>query len=322
MLSRLSGRSVLALSGSDSFTFLQGLISNDLTRLNNTKNMLLKCVFLGSDGRIQADGLITRQADYYTVETGRGNLECLLTLLKRRKLSSKVEYKVIEDCSVYCKVPNWLLSNSRPGEAEEKPPNDPLDSTPEFTCDMPLLSRRYAVSSGLQEVKDYSSTHRLYLALNGFGVTLIDELKPLKVLPQDLSLHKLGFISNNKGCYVGQEIMNRLLNRTLTHKYNLNYIIRGEHLEKETKDSIKEVPVNDIAIGRVLVERVGELSAMNILRRVITHDVREVAHVDAESKVVPIVYYSTGFGLALLPQRGPVRNIVLVDGEKHMCYPV
>ncbi|GIX64166.1 folate-binding protein [Babesia caballi] len=322
MLCRLSGRAVLTLSGTDSFAFLQGLISNDLSLLKSNKNGLLGSVFIGSDGRIQSDGLICRNGESYIIETGAGNLKTLNQLLRRRKLAAKVDYRVEEDCNVYGYIPRGVFNRVSPNADDTTPIHDAQKPSLEYASDIPFLNRTYAFGGPICGVKDYTAIYRLHLALNGFGLTLANQLKDLKVLPQDLALHKIGFISKNKGCYVGQEIMNRVFNRTLAHKYQLNYLIRCDQIEATETESESDIHLVNTAISRVLTQLYGTNKTAKTIRRLVNRDAVECPAVVEETNVVPIVYYKTGFGLALVAQRRRTKDMVVVSGSQHVCLPV
>ncbi|KAK1442956.1 hypothetical protein BgAZ_304740 [Babesia gibsoni] len=322
ILTPLAGRSLLSVSGSDSFRFLQGLVSNDMSLLNGKAKQLLKSVFLGSDGRVQGDALISSTEGGYMIETGSDNLECLLSLLQRRKLGSSVENNVIDDVYVYGKVPLWLIDKLKVGATPGKTATKNQTYATEYACETPFLSRVY--SREAFDVADFSAAYRLYMALNGFGLALAKQLKPLKVVPQDMRLHSMGFISQNKGCYVGQEVMNRIINRTLSHKYRLKYVIRCDHTEAPPSDRNfdDEPSYPEIGLTKTLMQNVGDKTVNAIINGLIRPGVEEIPSVTADDGVVPIVYYSTGFGLALCPQRGTTKEHIIVNGERHTPFTV
>ncbi|GFE55687.1 long-chain fatty acid ligase, putative [Babesia ovis] len=302
VLGRLVGRALFTLSGPDSFTFLQGLTSSDISVLNKCNSKLLGTLFLGSDGRILSEGLLCRHGDMYLVETGTGNLDTLSNIFKRRKVSSKIEYKLEPNYAVYGYTPRELLLSVTDG-LQTAVANE-SHQAPDFTSDLPLLSRKYSFDGPINGVHDLTAVHRLHLALNGLGLTLVNELKCLKILPQDMSLHKMGFVSQNKGCYVGQEIMNRVFNGTLTHKYQMKYILHRDHFDIPPKVDPMSPYFTTTTFYRTLTNHFGGAQAGSIITNLVRVSTKEVAHVELEAKVLPVIYYSTGFGLALVPRRG------------------
>lgn len=316
-------RKLLSVTGQDSFRFLQGLISSDLSLLESSPKSLLKALFLGSDGRIHSDGLISKRGNAYFVETGTGSISALTELLKRRKLGSRVDYSVVEDQHVYGKVPIWLLKILRDNVANAEEAKAHQSAYEEYACDTSLLGRAYSKSNQAEITTDFSAEHRLYLALNGFALTLVKDLRWLKALPQDMKLHQMGFVSSNKGCYVGQEIMNRILNRTLMHKYRLKYLIGTNHLDHTTSDNADLVPeIQELGLTRSIAKAVGIPEAANIVNKILTQGTEELHQVVAENKAVPIVYYKQGFGLALCLQRGDDNRNVVIDGMEHLGFLV
>ncbi|CDR95445.1 hypothetical protein, conserved [Babesia bigemina] len=322
ILGRLSGRALFSFSGTDSSAFLQGLMTNDILLLDNAKKRLIACVFLGSDGRIQADGLVHRREHEYMVEIGTGNVETFTTLLKRRKLAAKVDYRQEQDGVVYGYTPREIVRRVSPATSETLHPTDVNLHVTQCTADLHLLNRQYTFNGLMHETPDLTMPHRLYLALNGFGLTLVKNLSSLKILPQDLALHKMGFIAKNKGCYVGQEIMNRIMNKTLMHKYRLHFILRRDHVDEPLDGHKNEAFCTDSAFYRTLSRNIGGLKATSILHRVVNEETTEQQIVTTDSKCIPLVYYSTGFGLALVPQRNMSKDTVIINDLEHVCLSV
>ncbi|GBE61374.1 aminomethyltransferase, putative [Babesia ovata] len=322
ILGRLGGRAIFSFWGTDSFTFLQGLTTNDISLLDNAKKRLIGCVFLGSDGRIQADGLVHRRENGYMVEIGTGNLEAFTKLVRRRKLAAKVEYRLEQESIVYGYTPRKIVRRVSPTEPEATQPTDASLHVTQYTADLHLLNRKYAFNEPISEAPDLTMPHRLHLALNGFGLTLVKDLSSLKILPQDLALHKMGFIAKNKGCYVGQEIMNRILNKTLMHKYQLHFLLRRDHIDAPLDESSSESFCTDATFYRTLDRHFGGPKAASILHRVVNQETTEQPMATTDAKIIPLVYYSTGFGLGLIPQRSMSKNNFIINELEHISLSV
>ncbi|ORM40452.1 putative transferase [Babesia sp. Xinjiang] len=321
ILGRLSGRAVLTLAGQDTFTFLQGLTTSDISVLNKSNNKLLGTLFLGSDGRILSDGLLCRHGDKFLVETGVGNVDNLSKLFLLRKVAAKIDYRVDPTCFVYGYVPRGL-SFLLPAGADMTPVGNRAPKSSDYISNIALLNRRYTFNGPTDGVQDLTEVYRLHLALNGFGLPLVKEIKGLKILPQDMLLHKVGFVSHNKGCYVGQEIMNRVLNGTLTHKYKMRYVIRRDHVDAREDEAVQSPYFVACVLYRTLADQFGDAKAASIISNLVNGDVKENPNAEFDSSVVRVIYYSTGFGLALIPQRRTENRDVLIDGQEHVCLPV
>ncbi|EDO05249.1 Aminomethyltransferase folate-binding domain family protein [Babesia bovis T2Bo] len=318
---RLRNRGLLTLSGKDSLSFLQGLTSTDVSSLTKNIKKIFPTLFLGSDGRILSDGLLSRDGERILLETASGNIPTLSNLIARRKVSAKVDYSIEKNYSVNAYIPKELLHLIRNGPQGDTVSNTSLQP-PDYECDMPILARKYIAYDATNQYRDITEPYRLYLTLNGFALPLPKEVKTLKLLPQDMFLHRMGLVAQNKGCYVGQEIMNRVMIGTLTHKYHMNFVIRRDHFENCR--IAQKIPsfLETTKLYRILAEKYGAHDAHSIMCQILNEVTEETPNEEVQSKHPVVIYYTNGLGLVLIPRRGSEGNAVLINGQDHKAFPL
>ncbi|XP_078583504.1 iron-sulfur cluster assembly factor IBA57, mitochondrial-like isoform X2 [Branchiostoma floridae x Branchiostoma japonicum] len=204
---RLEERSLVRVAGSDTIPFLQGLVTNDVTSLNE-ENRALYTMILNVQGRVLYDILM------YNLQSNPDSLpslllECdhsvvpaLIKLLKMYKIRKKVDI-----CSVADEYTVWALL---PGTSD--PPvfvsNTGLSVTDPR---LPDLGNRVVLKSGtnlfdcVEGTSEDYHTHRYQLGV-GEGV---NDLPTGNCTPLESNLAFLNGVSFDKGCYVGQELTAR-----------------------------------------------------------------------------------------------------------------
>lgn len=220
----LSHRSVLKLSGKDSVEFLQGLVTNDVTKL--AKSSCMYAMILNSKGRVMHDVLIYRPNDEDTLllECQFDCLENLNKTLNQYKLRKKVKISVYNDVSV------WQVQLIRymgyPSEMDIKDLNDylapslfkqSLDPLNEKNVLMALPDPRLSwlgwrvlascqpCSDELIQSEDHYHNFRYFYGIPEGPKDLI----PGKSLPIEYNVDFMNGISFEKGCYLGQELTAR-----------------------------------------------------------------------------------------------------------------
>ncbi len=194
MTMKLDDRAVIALSGEDARTFLQGLISNDVDAL--TPGKPLYAALLTPQGKILFDFLIA--------DDGVGTLlldcwaparELLLKRLKMYRLRAKVEIEPRDDLAIFA---SWDGS--------------PL---PDGAFDDPRLGAlgRRAIAPNADGHSDGYLSHRLSL-----GVPEGPDFRSDKMFALDVGLDELHAVAFDKGCYVGQELTARMKHRGTARK--------------------------------------------------------------------------------------------------------
>ena len=193
MISLLSDRAVIEISGEDARTFLQGLVTNDVDALAPAK--AIYTALLTPQGKILFDFFIADAGD------GRLLIDCLAAaraaLVKRLtmyRLRAKVQITARDDLAVFASWDRTALD----GVAFDDPR-------------LAALGRR-AIASMAEGSEGYIA-HRLSL-----GVPEGADFGSDKMFALDAGLDELHGVAFDKGCYVGQELTARMKHRGTARK--------------------------------------------------------------------------------------------------------
>ena len=182
---RIEDRAIVAVSGADAHTFLQGLITNDVDAV--APGAPIYAALLTPQGKILFDFLIADDG------TGALLLDCwapardaLIKRLSMYRLRAKVEIGVRDDLAAFA---SWDGS-SLPGLVFTDPR-------------LPALGKRSIAPS--EDGSAAYLSHRLSL-----GVPEGRDFGSDKIFALDAGLGELHGVAFDKGCYVGQELTARM----------------------------------------------------------------------------------------------------------------
>ena len=190
----LSGRSVVRVAGEDRFKFLQGLLTNDINKLES-KKALYSCM-LTPQGKYFADFFLYLDSDSILLDIPSLRQEEILKKLNIYKLRSAVtlipcpEYKVIYFSSVQ-HVNDIIFTDPRSKE---------------------LGIRGFIHEHNLKEsTKDIAYDENAYdsARINNFIAEGEQDLVLGKSFILEYGLDELNAVDYTKGCYVGQELVSR-----------------------------------------------------------------------------------------------------------------
>ena len=196
----------IAVSGEDRYTWLQGMVSNDVMLLKNSKVDSLQACLLDATGHILSDMTITKTRDDDSVlllELPRENVEQVLGILDRYLIREDVELRNVTDEIGCVSV----------GEKREYFLLDTLESVVRVISAHGLVE----ISPEVQEV------WRVENGIPKYGAELDQTVIASEAVG---SSH----ISMTKGCYVGQEIIARIDARGHTNRALTGMIVEGEIL--------------------------------------------------------------------------------------------
>jgi tRNA-modifying protein YgfZ len=206
-LTALPHRAVLAIEGEDRITFLQGLVSNDVTHA--TPGRAVWAALLTPQGKWLADFFIFSDADRLLLDCERDQAGGVLQRLSRFRLRSKVTLHAADELTVYAAwngVPNF--------DAIAAP--DPR--LPE--AGWRLLSEIALPTDALEADWD---RHRLALGLPEGS----RDLEADKTVLLEAGFDELHGVSWTKGCYMGQELTARTKYRGLVKRRLVPVAIDG-----------------------------------------------------------------------------------------------
>lgn len=198
----LKNRSVIAINGSDTEKFMQGLITNDIGKV--TEREAIYALMLTPQGKYLFDFFIIKHDGGYLIDCAAEQIEKIIKKLSMYKLKSDV--KIIDISKQYeifavieGDVSNDMISYQDP--RNEK------------------MGRRVVIdiirSSVYQEMVGRELESESYSIYNHLRISLaipcgIDDMEPEKSFPHEFNMDNLNAIDYKKGCYVGQEVTARV----------------------------------------------------------------------------------------------------------------
>jgi folate-binding protein YgfZ len=245
LLFDLAGRGSVALSGKDRASFLHGLVTNDVKRM--TPGQGCAAAFLTPKGKLLAECVVLCEEERLVLDTPPELAATVETLLRKYLVFNDVTianeteethvFHVAGDAAGNV-VEDSLRRSIGHGEATRLPGNLHASVAAQFTfeenppgaaaggavrivrenrtgiegCDLRVPSSLSTeISSSLLsagarlESAERLDSLRIAAGIPRWGAELTEA-----VLPDEAGLRERGFISENKGCYVGQEIVARI----------------------------------------------------------------------------------------------------------------
>ncbi len=192
----LDERAVIAVSGPEARDFLQGLITNDVTRV--TPDALGYAALLTPQGKILFDFLIGERDGALLIDAPVSTRDALAKRLSLYRLRAKVEIAARDDLAVV-----WT------GDIDATAPlvRDPRHNGLGFRAFVPKPDAPSASGAGAFQA--------LRLKL---GVPEGRDFGQDKMFALDSDLDELHGVAFDKGCYVGQELTARMKHRGTARK--------------------------------------------------------------------------------------------------------
>lgn len=223
-------RSVLVVAGDDRKTFLQGLVSNDVTKV--CADRALWAGFLTAQGKFLWDLFLVEQGDAILIDVDQASAETFKKKLSLYKLRSKVSIEM-SDLAVFAvwggdgALPEGVVADGRLAEMGGRlyGPQAPagLPEAPLAAWD----SWRFAL--GVPDGSRDLVAEKSLLLENGF--------------------EELGGVDFNKGCYMGQELTARTKYRGLVRKRLLPVSFDGDAPEPGTPLMAGEAEAGEMRSG-------------------------------------------------------------------------
>ncbi|MDE1145478.1 MAG: folate-binding protein [Azospirillaceae bacterium] len=218
---RLTDRGVLALTGPDARTFLQGLVTNDVRRISATQ--AIYALFLTPQGKFLHELFVASLTDPATgeetllIETEGGRTPDLLRRLSMYRLRSKVALADVSGQWAVAVALDAVLDGSEAGNAQVLALADGAGlayADPRHAgLGLRLLLPR-TVAETLPEADAAYARRRLALGVPDGSRDLVPE----KSIPLENGMDTLSAVAFDKGCYMGQELTARTHYRALIRK--------------------------------------------------------------------------------------------------------
>jgi len=251
----LKNRGIIAISGEESVSFLQGLVSNDVTKVANEQ--AIYAAFLTPQGKFLFDFFIFRDGDRLLLDCEADRADDLMRRLNMFKLRTKVSLEnATEEYRVIALIGEDALAtlglDSDPGLAK------PLDGGVVFVDPRlsalgarAILPRDQADTAPF--LNDFAETEndaydllRLELGIPDGARDLIVE----KSLLMENGFDELNGIDWNKGCYMGQETTARTKHRGLVKKRLMPVRVDGPLPAAGTPVFLRDKEVGEMRSGR------------------------------------------------------------------------
>lgn len=168
----LPTRSIIRIGGNDRTNFMQGIVTQDVTRLS--KDKIQFGALLSPQGKILHDMFLIAVDDAILIDTTSQYKDTLVKRLMMYKLRAKVTIEELSIEVAAALIPNALI--------------DPRH--PELPAYSPFAENLYPLALGIPE--------------------LGRDFMPDEVVALDAGYDLLNAISFTKGCYVGQEVTARM----------------------------------------------------------------------------------------------------------------
>jgi len=235
--SKLDGRGVIKISGPEKVEFLQGLVTNDVRKVNGTS--FLYSAFLNAQGRFMHDLFITEDTN------GDWLIDCnafekLFQRLNMYKLKRNVGIEILPEHKVFAAVPNHNACEHNADEdidwnnmagiiMHDDPrifngcPNGEGNS---FGKRIIAKEEDLKACMGSSDFVDTSlyDLARIKAGLGEAGKDIIPE----KSIILEYNFDRLNAIDWQKGCYIGQELIARTHYRGGLQKRLLSLVIKGD----------------------------------------------------------------------------------------------
>lgn len=321
----------IKISGKDKAKFLQGLSSNDINLLKSHGDCIAS-VFLSSSGRIIVDALIYNVNNgindpYFLIETHSNNVSVLKSYLNTYKLRSAVK---IEDANIF----GLLIHNKLKNDIDKNIYNS-IDHIVESSDPRAVaLGKRILFDKSILnddknavKLSTFQNINESILWYNKFrlinGIMEGPELHNL--IPFECNLDLLNYISFNKGCYIGQELMARTQFKGVIRKRFIPFVNADKSKINDLhKSCIVFSDLTELFNGNIDVLcnidtnaiTVGDLFNCTIETKELVNDTNKIQSNEIDN-VGKIILYDTNnkLGIALVP----LEFIFSSFNTNHLC---
>ncbi|MEK9692791.1 MAG: hypothetical protein VW235_07635 [Rhodospirillaceae bacterium] len=241
----LKDRSLISLSGDDTFSFLQGIVTNDIEILRAGEPCY--SAILSPQGKIICDFTLIMDHNRVLLDCHLIRQEELVQRLSRYKLRSDVAITPMNHMSVCC-----ILQLDSDCEIDFE--STPLYADPRHpSLGQRLIHPKAEEISVKKTLIDLGGTEiapeRYYDLCLGLGIVDFGgDIAPETQYPLELGLDFINGVSFSKGCYVGQEVTTRMKTRNLVKKIPA-IIDTTDQREFEIGEAIK---VKDRDVGKII----------------------------------------------------------------------
>lgn len=283
----LSSRSKIKLTGGDRTRWLNGMVTNNIRDL--APNHGVYCFLLNAQGHIQADLFAYNLGDWLMVDTEASQREKVLQLFDHYIIADDVEVADISDNVTAIGLAGPQSQTVLSAAGIQSPELSALElCTPKCDCACDCLQCTLVrgddlsdnsyeiwiapdklkptwealISAGAKAVgTDALELCRMSRGIPRYGVDIRE-----RDLPQETG--QMRALNFTKGCYLGQEIVERIRSRGTVHRMLIAFLVEGPLPAPGAKIEADEKEVGEITSSANLPLAAGDRSvALGYLRR-------------------------------------------------------
>jgi folate-binding protein YgfZ len=283
----LSSRSKIRLTGSDRVRWLNGMVTNNIRDL--APNHGVYCFLLNAQGHIQADLYAYNMGDSLLADVDRQLREKVLAHFDKFIISDDVEVADVSGALIAIGVAGPQAAAVLRAAGIQAPELAPLElTTPKCECECACLECTLvrgddSVGASYEIWLAPQTRESTWNALLAAGATAVgsDALELRRIsygvprygvdirerdLPQETG--QMRALNFTKGCYLGQEIVERIRSRGAVHRQFTAFVVEGPLPAPGTKVQADEKDVGEITSSADLPLPAGNRAvALGYLRR-------------------------------------------------------
>lgn len=241
----LPHRAVLSLTGPDTITLLERLVTNATD--NWTPGETRYGALLTPQGKVIADYLAIRTAEGVLLDVAEAHVDELAKRLKMFRLRSKVDIERLEDVFVVAGTED-APEGVRPISGAQ---HVYLDSRYSGGRLRGLATKESWAAWYGYHPAEWSRPNDVYhrdRILNGVPEQGFD-FGSSEVFPADINMDVLGGVALNKGCFVGQEVVSRMHRRGKIRKRSLTVELPANLDATPGDDVLAPAPIGTLTSG-------------------------------------------------------------------------
>lgn len=213
MIAALTDRGVICVAGADASAFLQGLLTNDLSDL--AARQAVYAGLLSPQGKILFEMLAVKTSEGFLLDVDQAKCADLVKRLTMYKLRAKVEIKDVS--AEYVTLALWGEEPARSGDmlgsvSFRDPRSADLGSR--ILAEAALAADIAAATKAADSTPAAYHAHRIALGVPEGG----KDYDFGDAYPHEANFDLFNGVSFTKGCYVGQEVVARMQNKTVVRK--------------------------------------------------------------------------------------------------------
>lgn len=278
----LSSRAKISLTGGDRVRWLNGMVTNNIRDLAVGRGVY--AFLLNPQGRILGDLYAYNRGDSITVDTDQAQSEKLLATFDHYIIMDDVEVSRLSELATIGIV-GPKARQALPASGLETPGLEPLQFVEANWRDIPVTVVRgdnpsvetyevWLASGQVTAMRDALiqagakpvSTNAMELLRIAAGIPRYGQDIRERDLPQETEQQRA--LNFSKGCYVGQEIVERIRSRGAVHRMFTGFDVQGELPALGTKIQVEGREVGEITSATSLPAAGGERGvALGYIRR-------------------------------------------------------